>query len=272
MGGCLFKDALTYQSLDTFFDNPAQIEVAFGSNYNQTVANQLFTALSQGDFSALPEVKILSNEVLGATNGAYSASKNQIYLNERFLIANANNVKEIADVLIEEIGHFIDAQINTVDSAGDEGDIFTHLVQGKSLSKEALADLKAEDDGTTIVLNGEKIAIEQNVDYTNNLFNSITLPENFDLKSDNGVNLYIGDFNGDGKDDFLRQEKGSWDDDNANTANVFLSNGNGTFTKYNLPETFDLKSDNGVNLYRTHLASFSIMEKIKQRENGNVLK
>jgi hypothetical protein len=33
VGGCLFKDALTYQSLDTFFDNPAQIEVAFGSNY-----------------------------------------------------------------------------------------------------------------------------------------------------------------------------------------------------------------------------------------------
>lgn len=43
----LFQNALAlaYQSLDTFFDNPAQIEVAFGSNYNQTVASQLLVVI-----------------------------------------------------------------------------------------------------------------------------------------------------------------------------------------------------------------------------------
>jgi hypothetical protein len=30
--------------------------------------------------------------------------------------------------------------------------------------------------------------------------------------------------------------------------------------------------ESGVSFYRIHLASFFIMEKIKQRENGNVLK
>ena len=154
--------SLAYQYLDSFFDNPVGIETAFGTNYNQGVANQLFTAFTQGDFSEIPEVKILSDEVLGATNGGYSAETNEIYLNERFLAENVDNTEAVATVLIEEIGHFIDAQINTEDSQGDEGDIFARLVQGETLNTETLAQLKAEDDSKTIVLEGEEIAIEQN--------------------------------------------------------------------------------------------------------------
>jgi len=45
------------------------------------------------------------------------------------------------------------------------------------------------------------------------------------------TNIVVGDFNGDGKDDFIRQEKGSWDDDSFNTANVFLATGSGNFSK-----------------------------------------
>jgi hypothetical protein len=47
----------------------------------------------------------------------------------------------------------------------------------------------------------------------------------------NNTNLMVGDFNGDGKDDFLRQEKGDWANDNNVMAQVFLSNGNGTFSQ-----------------------------------------
>ena len=252
----LFQNALAlaYQSLDTFFDNPAQIEVAFGSNYNQAVASQLFTALSQGDFSALPEVKILSNEVLGATNGAYSASKNQIYLNERFLIANANNVKEIADVLIEEIGHFIDAQINTVDSAGDEGDIFTHLVQGKSLSKEALADLKAEDDGTTIVLNGEKIAIEQKTYNGNNRNNTINASNGNDIVWSKGGNDLVwakaGDdrVSGESGNDTLYGEDGN-DTLDGGYDNDYLDGGNGNDIFYGGDGLDTLRGGNGTDTF-----------------------
>lgn len=68
------------------------------------------------------------------------------------------------------------------------------------------------------------------------------LPESFSLKGDL-TNVYVGDFNGDGKDDFLRQEKGYWDDDNSYTAEVYLSNGNGSFNKVALPERFQLKGD-----------------------------
>ncbi|MFM6074119.1 MAG: hypothetical protein ACKPB9_21445, partial [Dolichospermum sp.] len=60
------------------------------------------------------------------------------------------------------IGHFIDAQINLSDSAGDEGAIFAALVQGYSLDTQTLQALKAEDDHATITINGQVVAVEQN--------------------------------------------------------------------------------------------------------------
>jgi len=78
-------------------------------------------------------------------------------------------------------------------------------------------------------------------------FTRITLDENFALKGDH-TNLYIADFNGDGKSDILRQEKGEWDDDDINTANVLLSQGDGNFQLIRLDENFALKGDL-TNLY-----------------------
>jgi hypothetical protein len=43
--------------------------------------------------------------------------------------------------------------------------------------------------------------------------------------------IFTGDFNGDGKDDILRQEKGASAADNINMLSVYFSNGNYTFTK-----------------------------------------
>ncbi|MEM9219290.1 MAG: FG-GAP-like repeat-containing protein [Cyanobacteria bacterium P01_F01_bin.150] len=69
-----------------------------------------------------------------------------------------------------------------------------------------------------------------------------TLPEGFAIKGD-ATNLYVGDFNGDGFDDFLRQEKGGSDNDNVNTAHVVLSNGDGSFNRRRLPENLSIKGD-----------------------------
>ena len=57
------------------------------------------------------------------------------------------------------------------------------------------------------------------------------------------TNLIVCDYNGDGKNDFIRQEKGVWDDDTANTAQVYLSNGNGTFSKQDLTDHVGMKGD-----------------------------
>ncbi|MBO1346145.1 MAG: hypothetical protein EBE86_001505 [Hormoscilla sp. GUM202] len=86
-----------------------------------------------------------------------------------------------------------------------------------------------------------------NDNFDNDNFALSTLPESFLLKGD-FTNLYIGNFNGDGRSDILRQEKGSWDDDAHMTAHVLLSQGDGNFTSIPLPESFELKGDL-TNLY-----------------------
>lgn len=48
---------------------------------------------------------------------------------------------------------------------------------------------------------------------------------------DKGYHLYTGDFNGDGLTDILRQAFGDWATGGPDTFNVFLSDGDGTFTK-----------------------------------------
>jgi Ca2+-binding RTX toxin-like protein len=63
--------------------------------------------------------------------------------------------------LLEELGHSIDARINTQDSAGDEGEIFSNLVRGNRLSATQIAQLKAEDDRAIININGRSIVVEQ---------------------------------------------------------------------------------------------------------------
>lgn len=50
------------------------------------------------------------------------------------------------------------------------------------------------------------------------------------LRHDPGANLLPGDYNGDGKTDFLRQERGGWGTDIVSNLMVYFSNGDGTFT------------------------------------------
>ena len=49
------------------------------------------------------------------------------------------------------------------------------------------------------------------------------------LRFDYGANIIPGDFNGDGKSDFIRQEKGGWDDETNNSFNIYFSKGDGKF-------------------------------------------
>lgn len=52
----------------------------------------------------------------------------------------------------------------------------------------------------------------------------------FGLNSDY-VNIVVGDFDGDGNDDFIKQEKFDWADGNADST-IYLSNGDGSFSWY----------------------------------------
>ncbi|MFN6008898.1 MAG: Calx-beta domain-containing protein, partial [Microcystis sp.] len=141
----------------------ANLETAFGTSYDVVKATQLRQQWQSRNFSQIPPIEVLSDEVLGTANGAYSSSTNKIYLSASFL--NTASSAAIVNVILEEIGHYVDAQINQVDSAGDEGAIFAELVQGNSLDVATLDALRAENDQTTIIVNGEIIQVEQ-ADFT----------------------------------------------------------------------------------------------------------
>ncbi|KRH95979.1 bluetail domain-containing putative surface protein [Cylindrospermopsis sp. CR12] len=133
------------------------MDSAFGTSYNSTIAELLRGKWQKGDFSDLPPIEMVDSAVLRGGQGAYSQQENRIYLSGDLI----GNVEAISRVIIEEIGHYIDAQINQVDSPGDEGSIFVALVQGEELSPDVLAVLKTEDDTAWINLNGRSIVIEQ---------------------------------------------------------------------------------------------------------------
>ncbi|WP_149976320.1 calcium-binding protein, partial [Microcystis aeruginosa] len=137
----------------------ANLAIAFGTSYDVVKATELQQQWKSRNFSQIPPIEVLSDEVLGTANGAYSSSTNKIYLSASFL--NTASSAAIVKVILEEIGHYVDAQINQVDSAGDEGAIFAELVQGNSLDVATLDALRAENDQTTIIVNGEIIQVEQ---------------------------------------------------------------------------------------------------------------
>lgn len=193
-------DALTGQALQSaqgylsalpsLPDLTAKMQLAFGNNYDLEAVQQLVKAFERGDFSAIPPVKIISREMMNGANGAFDSLNGAIYLSREFVVENANNLDVITDVLLEEIGHYIDSQINRSDSLGDEGEIFAALVQKKELSASAIAEIKAEDDTTIVVIDGNEILIEQSA---NNADNTIAGARNLgNLSNIQTINDFVG--------------------------------------------------------------------------------
>ena len=153
------KDILKGLSGDAHLTD--KLNQAFDENWNPKVAADLIQEFAGGDFSKLPEIDILSGAAINGANGAFAAATDKIYLSQDFVAQNVGNVDAIKSVILEEAGHFIDSRINTKDAAGDEGEIFAGVVQGKTFDAAELASLKTEDDSTTINLNGKKIQVEK---------------------------------------------------------------------------------------------------------------
>jgi hypothetical protein len=136
------------------------IFTAFGDRVDLSLLQDLRQQWLAGDFSLIPEIQVLEHGELGGANGAYAAELDKIFVSADFL-ATAGE-RSIGAVLLEEVGHRIDQVLNSgLDSAGDEGEIFSRLVNGANLSLDVLADLKAQDDRGVIVVEGQSIAIER---------------------------------------------------------------------------------------------------------------
>ncbi|MDR9404177.1 MAG: Hint domain-containing protein [Halothece sp. Uz-M2-17] len=137
------------------------LETSFGWSRESVLAEEVENALLREFFLDDIELEVLPSTTLEGSLGAYAGSTNQIFLSDTFVLRNTDSPEIITDVVLEEIGHAIDAQFNAEDSAGDEGSIFSALVQGKSLSPEQLEQLYLEDDTATITVDGQEIVVEQ---------------------------------------------------------------------------------------------------------------
>jgi Ca2+-binding RTX toxin-like protein len=154
--------------LQYLLDDPDFVEkmnLAFSNLWDRDKAKTLLQSIVKGD--SLPAVKIVSSDRINGGNGAFDSYDNIIYLSDRFVADNASNQDAIKNVLLEELGHYLDAQINTSDSAGDEGAIFAAMAQGKELSESEIAALQSENDTTTITVNGEARTVELSTTYGN---------------------------------------------------------------------------------------------------------
>ena len=137
-----------------------------GNATDSAALQSLHQAWQQGDFSQLPTIQILSAEELQGAQGAFSSSTQTIYLSSTLIESAQASSDAVAQVLLEEIGHFVDAQANVTDSLGDEGAVFAAQVQGIQLSDAWLTALQSEDDSLTLHLNGQTIEAEAMVPYT----------------------------------------------------------------------------------------------------------
>ncbi|MBE9187540.1 FG-GAP repeat protein [Microcoleus sp. LEGE 07076] len=192
MGSAIAQTAvgIAQNSLSSFATSPdflAKMQVAFGNSFDVEQAVKLASAWAQGDFSEFPEIEIRSEAEINGALGAFAAATGKIYLSREFLAKNAGNVTAVAGVLLEEFGHFVDSQINRVDAIGDEGEIFSDLVQGKALSQGELAGLKGEDDSAIVVLDGVVRAIEQrsqsdNLDFFAKDISDLSAPSSFERR------------------------------------------------------------------------------------------
>ncbi|MDJ0674655.1 MAG: FG-GAP-like repeat-containing protein [Calothrix sp. MO_167.B42] len=149
------------EQFSTDADFPAKMHLAFGDSWEEQTAQSLIADIT--NHQALPGLTIVSDQVLGA-QGAFGAGT--IYLSHSFINQNLTNPQAIGDVLLEEIGHYLDSQLNPVDSPGDEGRIFAALVQNQPLDESQLAILKAEDDSDVLQLDGETIPVEYSLEET----------------------------------------------------------------------------------------------------------
>jgi subtilisin family serine protease len=148
------------------------LNLAFGSE-SKGVAEIISEYLT----SSFPSIEIVPEAQINNALGAFAGVNNTIYLSAEFLRANANNPAAVSKVLLEEIGHAIDWQINDRDSRGDEGEVFAAAVTGEELSPEELAAIRTEDDRATAYIDGNEVEIERATAGVNAAFDLVGLTD-----------------------------------------------------------------------------------------------
>ncbi len=148
------------QDSSRFYNTLGQV---LGSTFDVSLAESFRIQWSSGDFSQIPTIKILDSGMAPGMLGAYARSTNNIYLAQSIIDAEQPNL--ISNILLEEIGHFLDAKLNVSDTPGDEGELFSAIVRDIYLSQDQYDGIQSKDDSDFITVNGELISVEAHSSY-----------------------------------------------------------------------------------------------------------
>lgn len=135
----------------------ALMQQVYGDNYDKGMAEQFRQQALAGDFSFLPDVKFVDANTLQGNNGAYNAEDGVVYINKDLA---ASDPAKAAQTFVEEAGHHLDAKLNTVDTKGDEGEMFRRVLGGEQLSQQQIAEIRSDDDHGTITVDGKQVQVE----------------------------------------------------------------------------------------------------------------
>ena len=153
------------QDLLTDLTNSSQgkgiLQTVFGDNFDTDSAIAWLESEIQNNFSNFPPIEIVPAESINYAQGAYSADTNTIYLATEFVTRNSHNPSLVGNVILEEYGHFLDAQFNSTDAPGDEGYLFAGLAQQRSFTQQEIANIRAESDLATVIIDDRLLQIEQ---------------------------------------------------------------------------------------------------------------
>ncbi|MCH2050182.1 MAG: VCBS repeat-containing protein, partial [Trichodesmium sp. ALOHA_ZT_67] len=207
------RDELADFILAPEFDD--YIKTAFGETVDPELAKEQIKDVLTGE--NLPEVIMLPAADMEPAVGAYDPLTGSIYLADS-LLPDTDGAEDgvLVDVLLEELGHFLDSQLSESDSPGDEGELLAALVRGEELTQFQVMMLRGQDDRVDIWVGGVEVEVEasEKVDFEK--------VDDF-LVGDEPRSLVVGDFNRDGIPDLAVANRA--DDD----VSVLSGKGDGSF-------------------------------------------
>ena len=140
------------QPLSLWASNPsveADLESIFGPRLDWATAFKHIAALRRTDFSFLPAIHTLPTADMPGLWGGYSRDTREIYL-------SADCPEELLSaVLIEEIGHFLDQELCSEETPGEEGARFAAVVLGLPLD-----DASSDDSLAPLFFQGRQLLVE----------------------------------------------------------------------------------------------------------------
>ncbi|BAI90117.1 SBBP repeat-containing protein [Arthrospira platensis NCB002] len=130
----------------------ADLQTAFGASTDVELGATIIEAFTQGD---TPEMIVLSATSMNGADGAFDSVTGRVYLSDAII-----HSEKLVDVITEEFGHYLDSQLNEIDSPGDEGELFMRLVNGEALSESDITGLRNQNDWGLIWVEGEPVAVQ----------------------------------------------------------------------------------------------------------------